>query len=415
MRLILIITCAALLSLTAPAGEPSAEAKKVEPTLVPDAELLARIKALPENTWLKLPPVKVTGDLAWVDAMNWKSMRQRGPYGRDFSGKAAWMPDRKRALYAGGGHNVLPLNDVWEYDLAANTWVCLYGADTPAQGRPAEWMKENLVVRDGALQTRRGGPPRLSHTFDGWNYDSDRRVAFMPESLRGAVFVDAKTVAEALGADEFARWKPAPYFLTFDPYARKWGYVTENVPKCGRDPSARYIAHLKSWWVSSGGAMGLYDPEKKATRALSTKGGGGGYASSTVYDPDTKSVVVSVPPGKDGKAVTWIYSIDADAWRTAQPQAPAGGRSSSGYFDYDTKAKCCVLYNGGARPPFWLYDVGVNQWTPVDAAGEAPAPGASIGYYDPERDVVVHYNSRDVYVCRLRRPAAADAKVGATP
>ena len=398
------LTTAVLLTVlgaSAPAGEPG----KVEPVLAPDQELLARIEALPDNTWLKLPPVKVTGDLACVDAMNWKSMRQRGPYGRDFSGKAAWMPDRKRALYAGGGHNVLPLNDVWEYDLAANTWVCLYGSDTPAQGQKVDWMKQNLVVRDGALQTRRGGPPRLSHSFDGLNYDPDRRVAFMPESLRGAVFVDAKTVAEALGADEFARWKPAPFFLTFDPWTRKWGYLTENVPKCGRDPSARYIAHLKSWWVSSGGAVGLYDPAAGTSKALSAKGGGGGYGSSTVYDPDTRNVVVTTPHDKDGFARTWLYSPDADSWKLVQPKAPAGGCSASGYFDYDSKSKRCVLFSVRLKPAFWLYDAAANEWTPVETAGEAPASGASIGYYDPERDVVVHYNSRDVYVCRLRKAA----------
>ena len=187
--------------------------------------------------------------------------------------------------------------------------------------------------------------------------------------------------------------------------ARKWGYVTENVPKCGRDPSARYIAHLKSWWVSSGGAMGIYDPEKRTARVLSTKGGGGGYASSTVYDPDTKSVVVIVPPGKDGKAITWVYSVEAETWKTAQPQAPVGGRSSSGYFDYDTKAKCCVLYNGEAKPPFWLYDVGANEWVPVETKEASPPGGYVVGYYDPERDVLVHYNSRDVWVGRLRKPA----------
>jgi hypothetical protein len=256
----------------------------VEPALLPDTNLLARVAALPPNTWLKLPPVKVIGDLDWVDKAGWKSMRERGPYGRDYSGKAAWMPDRKRAIFAGGGHNVLPLNDVWEYDLAANTWICLYGADTPAQGQKAEWMKDNLVLTNGVLQTKRGGPPRLSHTFDGWNYDPVRRVAFMPESLRGAVFVDAKVVAQGLGltaAELEAQWKPAPFFLTFDPYARKWGYVTDNVPKCGRDPSARYLAHSKAWWVSSGGALGPYDPGTHVSKKLSLKDGRAGHVTST--------------------------------------------------------------------------------------------------------------------------------------
>ncbi len=387
---------------------------QIKPVLEPNQALLKQIKELEVNTWLKLPRPKVIGDLEWTKAMNWKSMLQVGPYGRDFSNKMAWMPDRKRALFAGGGHNVRPLNDVWEYDLAANTWVCLYGADRPAQRVKPEWIKSNLVLKDGVLMTKRGGPPRLSHSFDGWNYDSERRVAFMPESLRGAVFVDHKAVAEGLGmtAEELkTKWKPAPYLLTFDPYACKWGFITENVPKCGRDPSARYISHLKGYWVSSS-VMALYDPEKKTSKVLSKKGGGGGYASSTAYDPDTKSVVVIVPKSKKGPAKTWIYYFDTDTWKTAQPDAPVGGRSSSGYFDYDSTAKCCVLYNASAQEKFWVYDPKANDWTAVKTKGAQPVGGAVIGYYDPARDVVVHYNNKGVWVCRLKKVAETENEAG---
>lgn len=83
----------------------------------------------------------------------------------------------------------------------------------------------------------------------------------------------------------------------------------------------------------------------------------------------------------------------------------AGGCSASGYFDHDTAARCCVLYTTRARPASWTYDVAANEWAPVEAAGEQPGGGDVIGYYDPERDVLVHYNSKDVYVCRIRKPA----------
>src|SRR4051794_39108422 len=39
---------------------------KVEPGLAPDKELLAKIEALPDNTWLKLPPAKTAGDRSWM-------------------------------------------------------------------------------------------------------------------------------------------------------------------------------------------------------------------------------------------------------------------------------------------------------------------------------------------------------------
>ena len=37
-----------------------------DPDLPPDRELLARIEALPDNTWLRLPAARIMGDLAWL-------------------------------------------------------------------------------------------------------------------------------------------------------------------------------------------------------------------------------------------------------------------------------------------------------------------------------------------------------------
>lgn len=402
-----ILTCLAFYFSLVVASQDKTTSKAIEPILSADESILNKIKELPDNTWLKLPPIKVVGDLDWCKSFNWESIKTRGPYGRDYSSKAAWMPDRKRAIFAGGGHNIMPYNDVWEYDLASNTWVCLYGSDVPAQGQKAEWIKENLIIQNGALQTKRGGPPRLSHTFDGWSYDSDQKLAFMPESLRGAVFVDSKVVAAGLGitdAELNLQWKPAPYFLTFDPYSRKWNYLTENIPKCGRDPSAKYISHLKSWWVNSGGNMGLYDPKTQTTKKLNLKDGGGGYSSSAVYDPETKSMVTIFSVNKEGVSKTLVYSFETDSWKTALSTAPTGGCSATGYFDYDSASKQFVLYTNTPNPSFWIYNLQANEWTKIEIAGEQPTGGYVIGYYDPERDVLVHYNSKDVYVCRLKLP-----------
>jgi len=84
-------------------------------------------------------------------------------------------------------------------------------------------------------------------------------------------------------------------------------------------------------------------------------------------------------------------------------QGTHGRILQTGYFDYDTTAKHCVLYTTRAKPAFWIYDVKANEWTPLEPAGEPPSGGYVIGYYDPARDVLVHYNSRDVYVCRIRK------------
>lgn len=61
-RLMSIGMLALAMALPTVAAEQAAT-PKVKPELTPDKELLAKIEALPENTWLKLPPCKTTGDM----------------------------------------------------------------------------------------------------------------------------------------------------------------------------------------------------------------------------------------------------------------------------------------------------------------------------------------------------------------
>ena len=92
----------------AKSAEPAA---KVEPAIAPDAALLAKIAALPDNTWLRLGPVKVAGDVSWCGKADWKGtehLAKVGPTGRDYCNKAVWSPERKRALYCGANHQTIP-------------------------------------------------------------------------------------------------------------------------------------------------------------------------------------------------------------------------------------------------------------------------------------------------------------------
>lgn len=397
-----------LLLLTVQIGiaQDETKSKIIEPALIWDKEQLAKIATLPPNTWLKLKQLQVTGDLDWLSKDSEK--RILGPIGRDYSNKLAWMPDRKRAIYFGGGHNSDPTNDVWEYDLGANTWVCLYGADENAQKKSAEWVKANLLIKDGALQTKRGGPVRLTHTFDSLNYDSNLKIAFMSENFRGAVFVDKAVIALGLGlTDEelVKQWKPGRYYLTFDPAVRKWNYITENVLGGQEACSLRYIADKKIWWSQSRQSVNYYDPLKKASNELSMKGAKGGYDCMTAYDQENQKIVVIHRPSKDQniKTETNIYSLGADSWETIQNTASIGGSQATSYFDYDSIAKKCVLYTIDCKPNLWLFDVAIKEWTPIEAKGDTPAVGRFAGYYDPERDVIVHYNSKDIYVCRVKK------------
>ena len=106
-----------------------------------DEALLKQIAELPGNTWMKLPPVKTAGDLSWLSPKS--DYRRQGPRIRDYCNKMVWAPERERALYCGAGHNIHLYNDVWEYDLASNTWICLYAPD------PTPGVALFLLYRNG--------------------------------------------------------------------------------------------------------------------------------------------------------------------------------------------------------------------------------------------------------------------------
>jgi hypothetical protein len=379
------------------------------PLLEPDLALLARIAALPENTWMKLPPVKTAGDLSWLAARSGK--RTYGPNGRDYSNEMVWAPERRRALFCGGGHNIDPINDVWEYDLAANTWVCLSAADPVYPHRASdevvvEYAGKHAVFKDGVVRTKRGGPLRPAHTWDGLCYNPDRRLMLWLEPHQGLVFTNRPALAKGLGMslDAFnAQRKPGSYIWAFRPATRRWVWVQTGL-RGGEGAIMLYIPDRKRLWIKSGtrapAAVTLYDPQTQTGKALSSHGMPG-YGTVAAYDPHRKTVVVL------NVKQTYTYSLEKDEWKTVQQDAPAGGRDASCHFHYDPVARCFVLFTRAVTPNLWLYDPKTNRWTDPRPKGDVPpSKGRLVGYYDPARNVTVHYDGRSVWVYRCRADAA---------
>ena len=103
----------------------------IEPALAPDPAVLRALARLERNQAVVLGNARVVGEFNQV-ARRFQ-LDRTGPLGRDYSIKMVWAPDRKRALFAGANHGgPHRLNDVWEFDLGALTWVLLYAPDNPA-------------------------------------------------------------------------------------------------------------------------------------------------------------------------------------------------------------------------------------------------------------------------------------------
>lgn len=404
-----LAACAFSVQLFALAGDaetPSFEA-------APDAELLARLEALPANTWMKLPPCKTTGDLAWLGKD--QDYRRMGPRVRDYCNRAVWAPERKRALYCGAGHNIHPYNDVWEFDLAANTWICLYGADPSFSRRfqgPEEqdvaWVKAHAVLKDGVLRSPRGAPLRPAHTWWGVAYDTDRKRLVFWDAHKGILFTDRALIAKALGIDpkdELLKGSGSgpgeAYVFEFDPETRTWQDVLTKVPKAYESSELEYLGDRKTLWLQSGKTYTLNADRKGWTDGGKSPFGAGGV---TAYDPDTHSVVAVT------REQTWIYSTQTGAWKQGKALDGDGAIVPSSTFAYDSAAKRFVLYTHVAKkdepkaaPRLWLYDVATDTWSDPAPQGERCAAGNVAGYYDAARNVTVIYSNAQTWVYRAKK------------
>lgn len=397
------------------AATAAAQTPKVKPELIPDQDLLAKIAALPDNSWLKLPPCKTTGDLGVLSKD--PDYKRLGPRVRDYCNRMVWAPERNRALYCGGGHNIHPWNDVWEFDLAANTWVCLYGAD-PAPprfgpGKEAEaeaWYKAHAVVKDGVIRTPRGGPLRPCHTWWSFCYDADQKRMLFLESHKGLFATDKAMLAKAHSLElkdpilqTYGSGAGEAWLLSFDPEAGAWKEVLTKVPKAGESSMLEYLPDQKTlWWCS--GKTYLYDTGKKAWQPVPKDGARLGGLSA--YDPESKKVV-SV-----AGLQTWVFSCATNTWALAQENATDGGLVPVSTFCYDSTAQRCVLYTSlklkdkpDAGPRLWLYDVKENTWTAPAPPDVAPKVGNVAGYYDPARNVTVIYSNGETWVYRAKKAA----------
>lgn len=213
----------------APKSNAMGEVKTVLPALKPDPKVEAVLAALGDNSSAILTGLKTVGE--WNKINRDHHMDTRGPSGRNYCIKAAWMPDRKRAFFCGGNHGVPHrVNDAWEFDLPSHTWVQLFAPD-PNNGAGVSVAKEyeytgkdGKLKRENAWVTRRGGPATLGHTWWGLAYHPEMRAAvWMNVAINdGAVKLMKKYNVE--------NPYTGPPMWAFYPYEKKWKPVLSDGP-----------------------------------------------------------------------------------------------------------------------------------------------------------------------------------------
>jgi len=389
------------LALLVLAGAPALSAEKVTPALKPDAAVLKIIAGLGDHGSAALPAPKITGDLNAV-AKRWR-LDQRGPGYRDYCLKMAWMPERQRAVFYGANHGgPHRLNDVWEYDLPSNTWVCLYGPD-PSKGRGADWKDVDWEhVKDGVIRTKRGGPAIIGHSWWNMAYDPEAKAMITPCSW-------SMSNKKLFGLLRKGKHKPPMW--AFYPEKKKWEPILDStfdgpVPGCENARALEYVPELGGTvWTKSAG-MWLYNSKTNGWKRLGTSKRYGKDLPSReqvmAYLPDRKMLVAHCRAGKGApsrgyeKSFTCHYSIEDNKWtRTFESQKknePPAGMDSVTNFAYDRVGKVCLLWDSSWSKALWAYDPAAMKWTKLSPTGPPPplkGRDVKLAYYDVQHNVFV--------------------------
>jgi hypothetical protein len=131
----------------------------VSPELTPVNEVQNIIDNLGNNEGKFLP------NFTCIDVYNgdglavFSSFATSGPGIRDYCRKWVYANSRERALYCGGNHgSPHRFNDMWEFDLASNTWVMLHKPDAGASPVHTWWGFTYDQKRDLAYWMCVAGP-----------------------------------------------------------------------------------------------------------------------------------------------------------------------------------------------------------------------------------------------------------------
>jgi hypothetical protein len=416
------------------------------PAYADDAAVTKVLRQLGDNTSLQLPPFALAGK----EIGKWRREFAAGPYRRDFGNKMAYAPDRGTGMYCGANHGAPHrYNDVWEYHLASNTWHLLFApdggdhshvyrareaarnGDREAAGFLADWYRKSVVVKDGYLQTKSGGPVEPWHTWSGITYDANaKRVVWATLNNDDVESERLNEYAETMrhSVDDLKRQlKPGTSLWLFDPEAGRWQRQLSDGPRPKTQAQGgflEYIPHLQrsiwytaEWYDNSG--MWSYDAHANRWNDLRPNKGMSIYGNNqpdkpgkdifppqemqTAYSPRHRKIVAVLGSG------VWIYDVEKNEWTRKRTDTRIDARSSQTVFVHDeTNDVFLLLDPRQGRASLHAYSVANDSWDKVNPAGAGVVPGKGTGYYDPKHNVfVVYLNQERMWVYRYRGKSAS--------
>lgn len=408
---------------------------------VDDPKIVAQIRDIPDNTSVLLPPYSLAGQ--GVD--EWRKKWGYPPQRRDYCNKLAYAPDRRTGMYCGMNHGVPHrLNDAWEYHLGSNTWHLLFAPDDinfsdmmysvkPGQWLYREeaikWLGENVVVKDGYIQSKRGGMINGVHTWDGLTYDPVLK-RMLWANVVGAIDNAHPKLLESVHlkkleqqAGPFVRQlreevntngKQGTRLWMYDPKESRWimqiGPAPHPLLKEGGG-SLTYVSDLKKtiWYSSCSEEWGMwaYDSEKNTWEDLKPNGGKAIYHDLGKTFPKREQQALYSSKHRKIVAVrgarTWWYDIDKNEWSVACDDEANAASDASTVFVYDSINDVFLLSQYKTKT-LRAYRIEANKWETLAPQGAGVA-GDGAGYFDPEANafVIFQKGQKSMWVYRFKR------------
>lgn len=372
-----------------------------------------------------------------------------GPVTRGYTMRMVYAPERQTALYHGGDHQTIRSNDVWEYHLGSNTWHMIFEPDGGNHGphkgvlmflprrlraqpdqpmsekekkefeevRP--WWNANIVLKDGYLTTRNGGPILPGHTWDTLVYEPDLRLLIHGH---GAYCSDAAmlhSLYHDIPLEEVEKQIDPAYssIWMFDPTAKKW--IIHKRPASGNMPdlvgmgaTMCYIPDLKRvlYYCAAQNVsphsymMWSWDVGKNEWTELRPNGGkriddlvvrekvAPTEEQQSAYSSKHKKMVAVI-----GKA-TFAYDVLKNEWSRLNDDAPIEAHDAKTMFAYDSVSDVFLLTDGNKEGKVAAFSLAENKWELITPDGDGCPPsnyGAGNywaqpkGYFDPRLNVLV--------------------------
>jgi hypothetical protein len=359
-------------SADAGAADGGAGAAGIQPPLDPDPAVVAIVESLGPNESAYLPQLSTTGPIN--AEMQSYDMHVRGPRRRDYSLKWVWAADRRRALFCGENAGVPHrFNDVWEYDLAANTWVLLYEPDADFNKLNSNTSQPYGTIVGGYLLTMKGGPFDPVHSW--W------QISYEPNM--GALLWVMGNYNKCGYPDWSVPVWGKLWMFAYYPNKNRWEHfgVSNDSPPGQNASILEYLPGRNKvlWYTNSwkGSTTSLFDH----TTAAWTEQVGEADIDGNPSCPSTEAVAAYAPDrdvvfahrGDEGSTrVTYSYDVAAHEWSRllSTTDAPVGHDAKGGMV-YDPITKSPLInYNG-----LWSYSVGDNAWSVITPNGPAAPNG----------------------------------------